>query len=121
MGSAAVQITRAMGFDVFALASPQHHAYVKTLGAKFVFDYRSAGVVAEIVDAAKEAGIHIKLAYDAVSERGTVENCLEILDKFEGGKLCMVLPMPEGLEASANVEVSMTMATRVATGVGYVS
>ena len=115
VGSAAVQIAAAMGFDVFALASPQHHAYLKTLGAKFVFDYRSADVATEIFNAAKEAGIEIKLAYDAISESGTVQPCMEILDKFGGGKLCIVLLMPEGLETPANVEVSRTLAARVAT------
>lgn len=115
VGSAAVQIAAAIGFDVFAVASPQHHAYIKTLGAKFVFDYRSAHVVTEMVDAAKEAGIEIKLAFDAISDPGTIQTCLEVLDKFGGGKLCLTLFMPEGLKTPANVEVSRTMAARVAT------
>ncbi len=115
VGSGAVQIAAALGFEVFAVASPQHHAYLKTLGAKAVFDYRSPGVVAEIVNAAKDVGTEVKLAFDAISEHGTFKTCAEILDKSGGGKLCLTQEMPAETKIPANVEVSRAMAASVAT------
>lgn len=114
VGSAAVQIAAAVGFDVFAVASPIHNAYVKTLGAKLVFDYRSTSVVTEIVSAAREAGIELKLAFDAISEHGTSQTCADILDKLGGGKLCVTLSLPAATETPANVEVSRTSAGKIA-------
>lgn len=116
VGSAAVQIAAALGFDVFAVASPMHHAYVETLGAKFVFDYKSPGAIAEIISAAAEAGIELKLAFDAISENGTSQICAEILDKLGGGKLCVTLSLPLGTETPANVETSRTSAGGVVAG-----
>ena len=113
VGSAAVQIAAALGFDVFTVCSPQQHAYLKTLGAKFVFDYKSPDVVTEITAAAREAGTELKLAFDAISEHGTSQTCAEILGHFGGGKLCVTLSMPAGAEIPANVEVSRTSAGRV--------
>lgn len=115
VGSGAVQIAAAMGYDVFTVASPQHHAYVKTLGAKFVFDYKNPDVVSEIVTAAKGAGIQLKLAYDAISENGTSATCVQVLRQFGGGKLCLTLSTPEETEPPENVEVSRTLANRIGT------
>ncbi len=115
VGSGAVQIAAKLGFEVFAVASPPHHAYLKTLGAKAVFDYRSPDVVAEVAKAAKDIGTEVKLAFDAISEHVTFQTCAEILDKFGGGKLCLTQETPAGTETPANVEVSRTMAARVAT------
>ncbi|CAD6575274.1 MAG: hypothetical protein ASARMPREDX12_007178 [Alectoria sarmentosa] len=115
VGSGAVQIAAAMGYDVFTVASPRHHAYVKTLGAKFVFDYNNPDVVSEIVAAAKEAGTELKLAYDAISENGTAATCVQVLQQFGGGKLCLTLSTPEETEPPDKVEVSRTMAMRIGT------
>ena len=116
VGSAAVQIAAALGFNVFTVCSPQQHAYLKTLGAKFVFDYKLADVVTEITAAAREAGIELKLAFDAISEHGTSQTCAEVLENFGGGKLCITLSIPAGAEIPANVEVSRTSAGRVSSG-----
>lgn len=115
MGSGGVQIAKALGFDVFAVASPQHHAYLKTLGAKCLFDYRSPDVVAEIIDAAREAGTEINFAFDAISGHDTPQTCAEILEKSGGGKLCMTVPLPAETVLPASVEVSRVMAARVGT------
>lgn len=57
VGSGAVQIVAALGFDAFTTMSrTRHHAYLTTLGAKLVFDYGSPDIVAEIVAEADDAG-----------------------------------------------------------------
>jgi NADPH:quinone reductase-like Zn-dependent oxidoreductase len=79
--SAAVQLARAMGFSVYASASEKHHAYIKSLGASRVFDYRGEGVVGSIVAAANEDGVTVRMGFDAVREN---KSCMEILNELKG-------------------------------------
>ncbi|KAK3361694.1 zinc-binding dehydrogenase [Lasiosphaeria ovina] len=51
VGSCAVQLARSAGYDVIATASPKNFDYVRGLGAKAVFDYRSKTAVADILKA----------------------------------------------------------------------
>lgn len=51
VGSNAIQLAVAAGYDVIATASPRNFDYVKGLGAGQVFDYNSSTVVADIVAA----------------------------------------------------------------------
>ena len=49
VGSNAIQLAVAAGYDVITTASPRNFDYVKRLGAREAFDYRSKTVVADIV------------------------------------------------------------------------
>ncbi|KAI8958516.1 GroES-like protein [Daldinia sp. FL1419] len=49
VGSNAVQLAKAAGFDVLATCSPRNFEYVLGLGASKVFDYNAATVVRDIV------------------------------------------------------------------------
>lgn len=51
VGSNAIQMAVASGYEVFATASPKNFAYVRSLGATKVFDYNSSTVVQDIVQA----------------------------------------------------------------------
>jgi NADPH:quinone reductase-like Zn-dependent oxidoreductase len=51
VGSNAIQLAVAAGYDVISTASPKNHDYVKSLGARLVFDYRSATVVQDVASA----------------------------------------------------------------------
>jgi NADPH:quinone reductase-like Zn-dependent oxidoreductase len=62
VGSAAVQITAALGARALAVASPPNHGYLRSLGASEVFDYHAAGW-AEQVRAAVPGGAD--LLFDA--------------------------------------------------------
>ncbi|KAF2491522.1 zinc-binding oxidoreductase-like protein CipB [Lophium mytilinum] len=111
VGSVAVQIAaRLFGFVVYATASEKNHAYVKSLGASRVFDYKNAGVVEEIVKAAKEDGLSIDVAYHA-----TPQNFKETLDvvktlKFvETGKVAMAAPMDENSPKVEGVEAKFVL------------
>lgn len=48
MGSCAIQLAAATGFDVAATASKNNVEHCKVLGAKYVFDYGQEDVVEEI-------------------------------------------------------------------------
>ncbi|ESZ94972.1 hypothetical protein SBOR_4655 [Sclerotinia borealis F-4128] len=93
IGGAGVQQAANMGYVVYATASPQHHEYVKKLGASKVFDYKDSDVVKNIVKSAKDDGITIDLAYDAV---GALPSILDILKATKGdnvAKLASAIPL----------------------------
>lgn len=115
VGTAAIQIAHALGFTVFATSSPPHHKYIQKLGAKAVFGYKDPTVVSHIVAAAKEAGVEIKYAFDAVSKGGSAPQVAKVLEAFGGGKVCLTLPWPEGAEKPSGVEIVGTGAFRILT------
>ncbi|KAK6211489.1 zinc-binding dehydrogenase [Colletotrichum tabaci] len=49
VGCNAIQLAVCAGYEVIATASPHNFEYLKTLGAKEVFDYRSPTVVQDII------------------------------------------------------------------------
>jgi NADPH:quinone reductase-like Zn-dependent oxidoreductase len=51
VGSNAIQLAAAAGYEVFTTASPRNFAYVQRLGAARVFDYRSATVIRDVIQA----------------------------------------------------------------------
>ena len=105
MGSAAVQITKLMGFSVYTTASEKHHGYLKGLGASRVFGYKDEHVVESIVSAAKEDGLTVQIAYDAV---GQLKECLEILQQLKGegtAKVASAVPLSENSPKVEGVEV----------------
>ena len=51
VGSNAIQLAIAAGYQVIATASPKNFQYVKNLGAAQVFDYNSPSVVSDLVEA----------------------------------------------------------------------
>ena len=56
VGTLAVQLATASGAHVIAVASSRNHDFVKSLGAKSVFDYNSSAVSAEVAKAVQAAG-----------------------------------------------------------------
>jgi len=87
VGSNAIQLAVASGYEVFTTASPKNFDYVKKLGASQVFDYNSTNVVDDLVEALKEKGV--VGAMDCISVKGSIELCGEVLSKCnsEGGKM----------------------------------
>ncbi|KAB8304519.1 hypothetical protein EYC80_003906 [Monilinia laxa] len=93
VGGAGVQQAANMGYVVYATASPQHHEYVKKLGASKVFDYNDRYVVENIIRSSKEDGIAINLAYDAA---GALKSILDILKATKGddvARLASAIPL----------------------------
>ncbi|KAL8988420.1 MAG: hypothetical protein Q9169_008557, partial [Polycauliona sp. 2 TL-2023] len=82
VGSACVQIAaRSLGYIVYTTASAKHHAYLRSLGASHLFDYRDSDVVDKIINTAKSnmsSGAHgpLRIAYDAA---GSIPSILAIL------------------------------------------
>jgi NADPH:quinone reductase-like Zn-dependent oxidoreductase len=81
VGTNAIQMAVASGYEVISTSSPKNWEYIRKLGASRVFDYHSDTVVSDIVkafDGKKSAGA---LAIG----QGTTGTCAEIVSKI-GGK-----------------------------------
>jgi NADPH:quinone reductase-like Zn-dependent oxidoreductase len=93
VGCNAIQLAVAAGYDVISTASPKNHAYLKTLGASQVFDYKSPTVVKDIVTTLKGKNIAGAVAIG----RGAAELLMDILDKSKGNKFVAMctFPVPE--------------------------
>ncbi|KAK0129059.1 hypothetical protein ONS95_001000 [Cadophora gregata] len=113
VGTTTVQIAKNLGFKVFATASPTHHAYLKSLGAFEVFDYRDPSVVEKIVSAAQSHGTPISLGFDTVTEGDTAKSSSEVIlsSGGKGGKLVLATAWPES-ETPEGLQISQTMAYR---------
>jgi NADPH:quinone reductase-like Zn-dependent oxidoreductase len=90
VGSNAIQLGVAAGYEVFTTASPSNFAYVKKLGARQVFDYKSPSVVADMVKAFKGKTAAGALAIGP----GGAEACMAILDKVQGNKFVSLATYP---------------------------
>jgi len=82
VGTNAIQLAAAAGYEVITTCSPRNFDYVKRLGASQAFDYRSNTVTSEIVTALKGG----KLAGAFAVTAGSHEACAEILRASEGTK-----------------------------------
>jgi NADPH:quinone reductase-like Zn-dependent oxidoreductase len=102
IGSAGVQIARSLGYEVYASASPQHHEYLKSLGASVVVDHRDpATAVESVISAAKSHGVAITEAYHAI---GDLKPVLDVVAAFGGGKVATAIPPNENTPQVESVE-----------------
>lgn len=90
VGSNAIQLAIASGYQVISTASPKNFANVKHLGARQVFDYNSPTVVSDIVAALKGS----KVAGAMSIGHGSAELCLDILRHCHGNKFLSMASYP---------------------------
>ncbi len=82
IGSNAIQLAVAAGYEVITTSSPRNFNYVKKLGASKVFDYNQKSVVKDIVEAFKGKTIAGALAIGT----GSAEACSDIVHACNGNK-----------------------------------
>jgi NADPH:quinone reductase-like Zn-dependent oxidoreductase len=83
VGSNAIQLAAAAGYEVITTASPHNFEYVKGLGAGQVFDYRSGSVVADVI-----AALHGRSLAGAIAiGTGSAPACLDIVHAAAGRKV----------------------------------
>jgi NADPH:quinone reductase-like Zn-dependent oxidoreductase len=80
VGSNAIQLAVAAGYEVITTSSPRNFPYVRRLGASQVFDYHEKTVVADIIEALKGKTIAGALAIGAGSA------CSSIVHACNGSK-----------------------------------
>jgi NADPH:quinone reductase-like Zn-dependent oxidoreductase len=83
VGSNAIQLAVAAGYEVITTASPRNFEYVKGLGASQVFDYRSGTVVADVIAALQGRYLAGAIAIGT----GSAPCCLNIVHAAEGKKV----------------------------------
>ncbi len=102
VGSNAIQLAVAAGYEVVTTASPKNFAYVKRLGATQVFDYSSRTVVSDIIKALHGKPIAGALAIGETS----ADACLDIVNGCEGKKFVSMASFPltfQGMAKGAGV------------------
>jgi len=97
VGSNAIQLAVAAGYDVITTASPRNFDYVKSLGASQVFDYNSSTVVDEIIAAFQSRTLAGALALGT----GSAEACSDIVRACNGKKLVSIASTPVSFEGLA--------------------
>ncbi|KAK1765981.1 polyketide synthase [Phialemonium atrogriseum] len=105
VGSNAVQLAVAAGYDVVATASPRNFHYVRTLGAAQVFDYRADTAVAEIVRCLKGR----RVAGAVAVGDGSLEACIDVVAAAAGA---------EGGGNKFVAQISVPFPDEMPTGVG---
>jgi len=80
VGSNAIQLAVAAGYDVITTASPRNFDYVTGLGVRKAFDYRSKTVVHDIIKALRGS----KLAGALAIGPGSAGKCITIVGACEG-------------------------------------
>ncbi|MDR3516118.1 MAG: zinc-binding alcohol dehydrogenase family protein [Azospirillaceae bacterium] len=90
VGSNAIQLAVAAGYDVVTTASPRNFAYVKGLGARGAFDYHSKTVVADIVNFLSGREIVGALAIGP----GSAAACVDIVGRCKGNRFVSMATLP---------------------------
>ncbi|KAK3688666.1 chaperonin 10-like protein [Podospora appendiculata] len=101
VGSNAIQLARASGYDVFTTCSPQNFAHCTALGAARVFDYRSASVVEDLVAAFEGRTCAGGFAIFPGSE----EMVVEVVARVKEGEKMVVCAMAVAAEKKAREDV----------------
>ncbi|KAJ5192319.1 hypothetical protein N7449_008461 [Penicillium cf. viridicatum] len=96
IGSNAIQLAAAAGYEVITTCSPQNFEYVTGLGASAVFDYRDPLTIRQIVDLMD----HKKVVGAIAIGNDSAEACIEVLRRTEGGskfvaRVDIPIPFPE--------------------------
>ncbi|OBT65116.1 hypothetical protein VE03_04711 [Pseudogymnoascus sp. 23342-1-I1] len=95
-GQYAIQILTHWGYkNIIATASPVHHDFLRSLGAKAVFDYRDPNVANLILESAGGAntdGPAVPFILDCIASKyGSIEKLAKIAQK--GSKVAALLPV----------------------------
>jgi threonine dehydrogenase-like Zn-dependent dehydrogenase len=90
VGSNAIQLAVAAGYDVVTTASPRNFDYVRRLGARAAFDYRSKTVIADIVNALRGREIAGALAIGPNSASA----CVDVVAACNGNRFVSMATPP---------------------------
>jgi NADPH:quinone reductase-like Zn-dependent oxidoreductase len=109
VGSNAIQLAVAAGYEVVTTASAKNFDYVKKLGASQVFDYSSSTVTDDLLNAFK--GKTIAGALDCIGGPA-VHSCIDIVHKSNGDKF-VATTKPGAPEPPAGVGIKHIFGTSI--------
>ena len=90
VGSQAIQLATAAGYEVITTASPRNFGYVTSLGAAQVFDYHSDTVIHDIIAAFAGKTLAGAIAFGQTSG----DACVRIVAKCQGNKFVALASPP---------------------------
>ena len=90
VGSNAIQLAAAAGYEVITTASPRNFDYVRSLGASQVFDYNSPSVVPDIIAAFKGRTLAGAIAFGTNS----AASCVRIVGACHGNRFVSIASPP---------------------------
>ncbi|KAM0710500.1 hypothetical protein Q7P35_002863 [Cladosporium inversicolor] len=104
VGSTAIQLARASGATIFAVASERNAEYCRALGASEVFDYHSPEIEDDLVKALR--GSTLAGIYHAAGPDAAVRSCARIAERAEGKALVVTVrgAPKDGLPGSVRVQ-----------------
>jgi NADPH:quinone reductase-like Zn-dependent oxidoreductase len=108
VGSNAIQLGVASGYEVITVASPKNFDYVKRLGASQVFDYNSHTVVEEILGAFQ--GKALTGVLDCIGGSACWIPCCEVAKRSAGFKI-VVTTKPGWPEPPKGVDIKFVQGT----------
>jgi NADPH:quinone reductase-like Zn-dependent oxidoreductase len=94
VGSNAIQLAVAAGYDVVTTASPHNFDYVKRLGASQAHDYNSKTVIADIIAALRGRTVAGALAIGA----GSAAACIDIVGACKGARFVALATPPASFD-----------------------
>ncbi|MER6074240.1 zinc-binding alcohol dehydrogenase family protein [Streptomyces sp. NPDC001817] len=90
VGSQAIQLAVAAGYEVVTTASPRNFDYVRSLGASQVFDYNDPDVVADVVAAFQGCTLAGAVAFGTTS----AASCIRIAGACQGNRFVSIATPP---------------------------
>ncbi|KAI1141953.1 GroES-like protein [Hypoxylon sp. FL0543] len=105
VGTNAIQLAVASGYEVYTTSSPRNFDYCKKLGASRVFDYNSPNVTQDLTEAFKGK----TCAGGFAIQRGSDKFVYEVVDKSEGVKFVACAMQPT--DAPAGIQAKMVFAS----------
>ena len=105
LGSNAIQLAVAAGYEVITTASPRNFAYVKKLGASQVFDYHEKNSGKEITKALQGKTLAGALAIGAGSARA----CADIVHACQGNKFIALAGPPTSFDLPSDLRPGLSL------------
>jgi len=105
VGSNAIQLAVAAGYEVITTSSPRNFDYVKDLGASQVFDYNSTTVVKDIIAAFQGKTFAAALAIGT----GSAEPCLDVVQACNGAKFISMASPSVSFESGVTARVVLQL------------
>ncbi|HET9118444.1 MAG TPA: zinc-binding alcohol dehydrogenase family protein [Pseudonocardiaceae bacterium] len=97
VGSNAIQLAAAAGYEVLTTCSPHNTDYVLSLGASLAFDYNSPSVVGDLRDAMRSRTLAGALALG----NGSADPCIRVTAACHGRKFVCLASSPVSFAALA--------------------
>lgn len=95
VGSNAIQLARASGYEVITTCSPHNFGYVRSLGASEAFDYNSPDVKRAIIGALRGR----KMAGAIAIGQGSAKACMDILAQSTGRRFVAQATPPTSFDS----------------------